>query len=93
MITRLPLREHVEVEVVLDRQRQVLLEVVHHRRIFCGRSVGPWALAGAMGMAKKELEAPIFAAAVAVVVLTTVASAGEAAAGAAAAAAAAGFQL
>jgi len=41
-------------------------------------------------MAKKELEAPIFAAAVAVVVLTTVASAGEAAAGAAAAAAAAG---
>ena len=41
-------------------------------------------------MAKKELEAPIFAAAVAVVVLTTVASAEEAAAGAAAAAAAAG---
>jgi len=39
MITRLPLREHVEVEVVLDRQRQVLIEVVH-RRIFCGRSVG-----------------------------------------------------
>merc|ERR1712070_352359 len=38
MITRLPPREHVEVEVVLDRQRQVLLEVVH-RRIFCDRSV------------------------------------------------------
>ena len=61
--------------------------------IAASSAVGAWALAGAMGMAKKELEAPIFAAAVAVVVLTTVASAGEAAAGPAAAAAAAGFQL
>ena len=41
-------------------------------------------------MAKKELEAPIFAAAVAVAVVTTVAVAGAAAAGAGAAA---GFQL